>query len=97
MLPIPTRENNAKARTPPSATKCMDNTPQLQLATTPTLTPAPLNASNGPSERRLLQKRHRRNLDPLEKLEVAAVRKRGACKECRRRKEKVRFSLPWKT
>ncbi|KAE8440766.1 hypothetical protein EG329_006601 [Mollisiaceae sp. DMI_Dod_QoI] len=93
MLPIPTRENNAKAGTPPSATKCMDNTPQLQLATTPTLTPAPLNASDGPSERRLLQKRHRRNLDPLEKLEVAAVRKRGACKECRRRKEKCRHAI----
>jgi hypothetical protein len=94
LLPTRTGERKMEAGMPQTPKKRASDAPELQQATPATLTPAPPNASDGPTEKPPLKKRHRRSLDDREKLEVAAVRKRGACEECRRKKEKVRSSLP---
>ncbi|KAE9365538.1 hypothetical protein N431DRAFT_420721 [Stipitochalara longipes BDJ] len=67
--------------------KPVSDTPQLQQVTPSPPTPAPLNAADRPIEKTPLRKR-KGKLTPEQKRQVAATRKRGACKECRRKKEK---------
>jgi hypothetical protein len=92
MLSTRSIDRNMESGTPQRPRKRVNDASQSQRATPAALTATP-DAGNGLIEKSLFQKRRRRSLDPLEKLEVAAVRKRGACKECRRKKEKVCSSL----
>jgi hypothetical protein len=78
-----------QAEPPQKPKKRANDAPQSPRAAPGPLTHAPMNASDGPIEQTPLQKRHRRTLTDVERLEVAATRKRGACEECRRKKGKV--------
>jgi hypothetical protein len=91
--PTQTRGRIMQSEPPRKPKKRTNDAPPSPRAAPCPLAPAPTNASDEPIQQAPLQKRHRRTLTDEERLEVAATRKRGACDECRRKKEKV-CSLP---
>ena len=80
---------NMEAGKPQEPRKRANGSPQEPRAVEGSPMPPPLPADDVLIEKTPLQKRQRRNLTGAEKLEVAATRKRGACEEHRRKKEKA--------
>lgn len=79
-----------EAGKPQEPRKRVNGAPQEPRAVEGPPMPPPLPADDVLIEKTPLQKRQRRNLTDAERLEVAATRKRGACEEHRRKKEKCR-------